>query len=221
MLFVPKNRDDISRYYRGTYLKLKEFGDELFLIEHVEANAITGKHESGKPFIIYLDDETPYEVDYILPHKSFYQDGANAVQLVRVPAKQYYRGLCASNTALVTVSNVGVIKQGTIDFNSLKKFVYKQAFFSLKAAIGTEGNITCAMSSRMMYHRSKRELYIDQEPIAKVNPGKLQISLYYPIFANEVMDVLKSHNEHNIFSLVAGTPPPKPVKEKAVKVTLE
>ena len=42
MLFTPEQREDISRYYRHTYVKFPMRGDELFYIQSVEAFKITG-----------------------------------------------------------------------------------------------------------------------------------------------------------------------------------
>lgn len=216
MNFAPANRDDISRYYRGTFLKLREFGDQLFFIEQVDSFRVAGKHESGDPFVIYLDDATPYEVDYILPHKSFFQFGQHAVMLRRIPARQYFRGLCDSNTQLEYLGPAGM-KNVPLDFSALKAFVGKQKFFTLQGAIGADV-YTAALSPRLMYHHSKREIYMDFVPIARVQPNKLQIIVTKPIFLDEVNEMLRNSGDDKVFKASLYTPPPP--KEKTTTADL-
>jgi hypothetical protein len=211
MQFAPKYREDISKYFKGTYVKLKEFGDQLFLIRSVDSLSVRGTHEEGE-FIIYLNDETPYEVDYILPHKSFFQYGSHAVQLRRVPDRQYFRGLCVSNTRLEYLRD-GRLHQHDLGFPILKAFVTKPAFPNLRAAIGANES-TIAISPRMMYHRLQRQIYVDFVPVAKVSPSKLEVAVTKPIFKDEILDFLKSTNEVDIFKLVDYVPPPPKEKTK-------
>jgi hypothetical protein len=210
MLFDSSHRDDILRYYRGTYVKFKETGDQLFYIEHVDGIKVSGTHESGRPFVLYLNDETPYEVDYILPHKSFFQYKGQAIQLARIPAKQYFRGCCSQNVSLAYLYN-GSLKFMDLGFEVLMSFVKKPAFPNLRAAIGS-ADISTAMSPRMMYVKSNKQLYVDFVPVAKVNPGKLTIYVTKPIFKDEILALLRNNNEENIFQVEDYVPPPPKVK---------
>src|SRR5687767_7922141 len=107
MLFLPSNVDDINRYYRNTYVKFKETGDRLMYISDVNSHRIVGQADTGgdgppEEFVIYLSEAHPYEIDYVLPHKSFFQAADKAVLLSRIPAKQYQRGISQHNTSLQT-----------------------------------------------------------------------------------------------------------------------
>lgn len=195
MKFVPSSREDITRYFRGTYIKLKERGDELFFIEQVDSLRVTGKHESGEQFIIYMDEDTPFTIDYVLPHKSFFQMGKDAVLLERLPQKQYQRGLSENNTSLKYMSNSNIVKNVGLSFDTLKKFVSKQPFFSLLKAINETELSSCVLSPRMMYHRTKKEIFIDLIPVARVNPQKLIVYVLRPIFLDEIKEFIQNSGE--------------------------
>jgi hypothetical protein len=217
--FTPSNRDDLIRYYKGTFVKFAEFGEQLFYIDIVTANRIEGKHESGENFIMYLDEATPYEVGYILPHKSFFQYGQDACLLQRNPAKQYHRGLCSQNTNITLMTATGPKALG-IGFETLKAFVSKQQFYTLSGAIGAEDKNSCVLNSRMMYHREKRMIYVDMLPIAKVNPAKTTVSLLKPIFKDEVTDWMKSTAE-NSWKVEIYVPSPRDPKESKINPDLK
>ena len=216
MIFSPKNRDDIIRYFRGTYVKFKERGDELFYIEAVNEMRVTGKHESGVPFTIYLDEDTPFEVDYLLPHKSFFQHGQHAVQLQRIPAQQYFRGLCGHNTQFSYLAGGTAPKNLQIGFDILKQFVSKQKFYNIQGALTAQELSTCVLTSRMMFNRANRQIYMDFTPIAKVIPAKGSIVMIRPVFYDEVAEFLKNTGEK--FSLEKYPPPhvPQKVRTKAM-----
>lgn len=210
MLFAPKYRDDLVRYYRGTYVKLKEFQDELFFLEEISSTSVKGTHENGDRFIIYLNDETPYEVDYILPHKSFFQMGPNAVLLTRVPAKQYFRGLCEANTSLSYMeASTGRPVNMALDFTALKAFVNKPKFPSLTEAMSNELLSTVALSPRMMLRRTHRHIYIDFVPVAKVNPKTNTVQVTDAIFWDEVDQVLAARGDKPTWKLEMYMPQPK------------
>lgn len=221
MEFKPSAREDISRYYRGTYVKLMEYGDQLFLIESVDSLRVAGRHESGDPFVIYMDEATPYTMDYILPHKSFFQLGQYATLLQRIPAKMYYRGLCESNTEMSYLNAVASPKRVDLTFENLKAFVSKQPFFTLQKAINAGDLTSCVLNSRMMYLRPRKELYIDHVMIAKVNTGKLVVTMHQPIFTDEVKEFLAHTGEDKVFSVESYVPPAPKQKLKPEDLVAE
>lgn len=214
MQFCPKNREDISRYFRNSFIKLHEFGEQLFHIEGVEPTRITGTHESGEKFCIYLNDETPYEMDYILPHKSFFQYKEYAVLLCRVPAKQYLRGLAGGNTSLHYIDQAGKPRAFDLGFEILKAFVNKGEWPTLTAAWNNPAVHSVALSPRMMLNKSTRQLYIDFTPIATINPGQQRIDVKKGLFMDEVIDLLATTNESKHWEVKLYVPPPKKEKTK-------
>jgi hypothetical protein len=204
MLFVPSTVEDIQKYYRHSYLKFKETGDMLFHLEHVDRTMIAGTIEDGRDFKLYLAEEEPYEVDYILPHKSFFQNGEHAMMLERIPAKQYHRGITDENTKVCYRKNGpgDEIKQVPLNFGVLKAFVQKQKFRPLSEAI-KDPAFSSALSPRMMYARGPRQIYVDFLPVAKITDFKTKtISMLAPIFKQELVDLLTSYQEQHIFKIV-------------------
>lgn len=202
MLFIPENRDDISKYFRHSFLKFKETGDTLFYISHVDHNIVKGTLEDGREFNLYLAAEEPYEVDYVLPHKSFFQFGPDAVMLQRIPARQYHRGLTQENTSLSYRTPDGGVKQLEVSFSTLKAFVTKQKFSTLSEACkqGSAKTNSVVLSPRMMFMCHHRHIFMDFTPIAQVFPETKKIKMLAPIFQEEVADFLKTTQESFSFT---------------------
>lgn len=209
MLFVPSAREDIGKYFLKSYLKFKETGDTLFYLNHVDTSCISGQIEDGRDFKLYLAEEEPYEVDYILPHKSFFQFGEHAAMLERIPAKQYHRGITCENTR-VSYKLGGAVQQLPLGFEVLKNFVKKKKFSSLSEAV-KEGVYSAALSPRMMYVRSTRSVYVDFLPVARiVGPHYDKISMSAPIFKQEIVDFLRATQETEMFTFSSSEKREKP-----------
>jgi hypothetical protein len=210
MEFTSANRNDIQKYYINTFVKFKEHAieksldpDALFFIENVDSMKVTGTCESGDPFIIWLSDEHPFVVDYVLPHKSFFQMNSYAILLERIPAKQYYRGLSSDNTQMTFLSGAAATpKKLDIGFESLKAFVKKKNFFTLSEAIADSSLNTCVLSQRMQYNRATKLIHVDHIAVARVNPKLKCVHMLKPIFKSEVEDILKNDSEKFSFTSV-------------------
>jgi hypothetical protein len=187
MIFTTGNWDDINRYYKSTYVKFTEMGDKLFYIRHVNPTSVTGCDEDGTEFELYLDDEHPYEVDYVLPNKSFFQHHKRAVLLQRVPAKQYQRGISVNNVRLTSLAKTGGLSTLDIGFEILKSFVTKQTYLSLETAVKNTGRyVPVALSPRMAYVPDASYIYVDTTPVASLDKKTKSITMLAPIFRNEV-----------------------------------
>ena len=189
MIFVPSVSDDITRYYRGTYVKFHETGDKLFYINSVDPREVTGTDEDGTEFQLFMKEDVPYNVDYILPRKSYFQYGKCATLLQRIPAKQYQRGLSGHNTKITGLEDGGAWVPYDIGFDVLKAYVDKQKFASLNEAVGNkEKKYSYALSSRMAYACRSKQIYLDECVIAQVLLSKEEkkIVMSRPIFTQEV-----------------------------------
>lgn len=191
MLFVPSARDDISRYYKNTYVKFHETGDRLFYIKGVNTEKVFGIDEDGNDFILYLAADKPYEVDYILPRKSYFQYENRALILLRIPAKQYQRGVSEANTKLLKLMGRGSFTTSSINFDTLKAFVGKQQFPSFTEAMKTIGEGSIALSPRFAFACKTRGLYLDQLHIGSVARRGKMVRLFSPLFVKEVSELVK------------------------------
>jgi hypothetical protein len=204
VIFSSENADDIRKYYLHTYIKVKEHADLLFYIQRVDRQTVQGVTETGQEFVLYMDDKNPYEIDYVLPHKSFFQYEKDACQLYRVPNKQYYRGLNVENTRIARLDKTGkkVPFNQDIDFKVLKAFVSKQPFYTLSNAAGKanpNGCYSLVLTPRMVYHRALKAIYVDFTPVATVDVTTKTITMLQPVFKAEIAAFLRQSNEQDLF----------------------
>lgn len=192
MIFNSSNHEDINRYYRNTYVKFKETGDNLYYIRSVNSEVVRGTDQTGTEFELWLSDEHPYEVDYILPNKSYFQYKKRACMLVRVPAKQYQRGLSPNNTRINGLSRTGGTQALELGFDVLTEFVNKQAFPNLAAAVLNKGKEhSIVLSPRFAYVPDIRAIYADNILIAEVSQDEKRVFVKHPIFRPEVEELAK------------------------------
>lgn len=190
MIFTRENAGDIQRYYRGTYIKLKETGDVLYYIRGVDSQRVTGQDQDGNEFELWLDDDFPYEVDYILPNKSVFQHGKNALMLQRTPAKQYQRGISEGNTIVQHLTASGSWCSMNFGFEVLKSFVSKQKYFSVTEAVANTWRAdSLALSSRFSFLPKGKYIFCDQQAVARLVSGKFEVLC--PVFRDDVVELVK------------------------------
>ena len=193
MQFKSSNHEEISRYYKGTFIKLREFGDQLFAITGVNSESVTGQMPDGNDFILHLSDEVPYEVDYLLPHKSFFQNGKNAVLLQRVPARQYRRGVCSDNTRMTELSNTGNTRNLSVNFATLQAYVQKSTFPSMADAIANKKRWkSVALSKRVAYVSDMMTFFVDLRPVARWDTDK--VVMLNKLFTDELTKLATPSN---------------------------
>lgn len=126
MIFHKSTYNDIQKYYPDNIVKFKETGDRLWQIRSISSNEIRCSDTDG--FEIYLDLNEPYEVDFTLPGRVVYQNGARACMLSRIPAKQYNRGIHSQNTGLYTLNGGGEWLSAGFNIQKLQQFVDKPSY---------------------------------------------------------------------------------------------
>jgi hypothetical protein len=192
MMFVPMYAEDISKYYRHTYVKFKETGDTLYYIRDVNHRMIRGTDQDGTEFELYLSDDHPYEVDYVLPNKSFFQLSKSACLLQRIPAKQYRRGLCSENTRITRIGKTGNLVSLDLSFDVLKAFVSKQTFPSLATVLMKKAPVSVALSPRFAYVPEIGAILADLNIVAYVDKKEKKIKMVHQIFKPEVQELAKN-----------------------------
>ncbi len=186
MLFTTDNYEDISRYYKHTYVKFKETGDRLFFINRVNNEKVSGSSSDGTPFELLLRNDAPYEVDYVLPHKSYFQYGNYACLLQRIPAKQYQRGVSPNNVAVSALRAAGSLAGQELSFSILEAFVSKQTFVSLTQAIGEVEKMSVVLSPRFAYTPSNRRIYADTLCVGQIQPKHSLLNCFHKLFKPEL-----------------------------------
>ena len=190
MLFTSDSYADIDRYFRKTYLKFQETGDTLYFIGRVSPDQVKGVTENGEDFVLYLDNEHPYTVDYVLPRKSCFQYGKHSVILERIPARQYQRGLSSANTCVNRIDGNATPRGCELDFNILKAYVGKQTFPTLQEAVNNKkACISTALSPRFTYVNKASLFLVDYTPVA-MREGT-SIVMRHPQFTAEMQALAK------------------------------
>jgi hypothetical protein len=193
MQFNSYTWEDIQRYYRHTYVKFKETGDTLFYIRDVRPEHVTGTDEDGTEFKLFLNYDDPYEVDYVLPNKSYFQFAKRACMLQRIPAKQYRRGICADNVRITGLSKTGGLTAIEVNFESLKAFVGKQAFPSLRTVLLQKSKpLSVALSPRFAYVPEPGYLFCDQTCVAYISKKDKTIRILHNIFKPEINALIEN-----------------------------
>lgn len=165
MQFIPEAWRDIDRYYRDTWVKFQEFGERLFYIHNVSSEQVTGKDQDGDEFVLYLTNEMPYTLSYVLPHRAVFQHKGEAFILQRMPARQYKRGLSSENTIIKRV-----VDNKTVDFRIeyLTAYVNKQSYASLRSVLfESSKSKSVALGGRFAFDRLEQRLFLDSKPIAR------------------------------------------------------
>jgi hypothetical protein len=129
MIFHKDTYKDIVRYYDQTFIKLAESGDRLWRVRHINTEEVELVDVDG--FSVWLDLNDEYEVDYPLPGRAVYQCGEHAFFLCRKPAKQYYRGICSSNTSLSYLRSNDSWAPADVTLPRLQQFVDKPCYQNL------------------------------------------------------------------------------------------
>lgn len=127
MELLPSNSQDIRKYYCDSYVKLKEFGDQLFYITKVGNDAVFFNDKDRQEGVIYLHEQEPYTLLPSMPNKTMYQIGAFAYSMNRFPARQYSRGISTTNCRIFKLSPYGW-EAVEVNFSTLNGYVDKPAF---------------------------------------------------------------------------------------------
>lgn len=189
MLCTPDNWRDVQTYYNKTYVKFREKGDTLYYISSVNEECLDAVDSAGNFVRVSWRTDSPYLLDYALPHKAVFQYKDTSYCLGRIPAKQYYRGISEKNTS---VTAIGATPRRVISlgFNLLEAFITKQQYYSLKEALSDKrGYNSYALSSRMSYSPKTLQLYVDTTPVATYNPDTNKIHTL-EIFKTNVQDLV-------------------------------
>lgn len=230
MKFCAENSKDIQKYFQGAFVKFpgmggvygdgsaaKDAGDIIHTVDHVTPNSIKGKRREGDEdvpyeFLLYSEDEAPPpEVEFILPRKGFFNADSHAYMLYRIPARQYKRGVCNDNTAIVKLTADGSFNEQPLDIKLLTAYVEKQAY----RGFASHGLSSYAVSRRIAVSASGM-VFIDRVRVGSVDTSEKTITLSQILFQHEIERALVEHGQYNFKVVVAQ---PNPNKKKVKKIT--
>lgn len=168
MDLTSSNCSDIQKYYEGSYVKLREFGDKLFLINKVTRESVYFVDAAGEEGIIYLHDSCPYTLNMVLPNKAMYQVDQQCFLIQRIPARQYHRGITSGNCMIKYLATGGWANT-SLSFSTLMGYVDKPVYRPLDQIIETRQSGSEAITARFAYQANGKKIWCDTRMVATVN----------------------------------------------------
>lgn len=230
MKFCTENSKDIQKYFQGAFVKFPGMagvygdgsecvgaGDIIHTVEQVTSTMIRGKRREGDEDVPYEfnlyseDDAPPPEVEFILPRKGFFNANGAAHMLYRIPARQYKRGVCSDNTAILKLTAGGNFDEQEVNIQVLTAYVEKQAY----RGFGEHGLSSYAVSRRIAV-AANNMIFIDRVRVGSVDFKDKAIVLGQPLFQQEIERALVEHGQYNMRVTVAA---PNPNKKKVKQIT--
>lgn len=186
-MFVNKdNYDDIVKYYLKTYVKFKETKDEIYFIKQVTHTDIICENSKNEEVAICLT--VGYTIDYVIPKKTVYQHGEEALFLARIPARMWRKGMDSKNTTFAILSAAGNWTTISFSIQAIEGFVNKPSYFEFKDALNNFEKGTnlqsAALSPRISITR-KGAVFVDQVLVGKYD-FVYKILTYKKIFGPEL-----------------------------------
>lgn len=204
MIFVPSVAQDISKYYKNSFVKFEEFGDEFFQITGISSKAVKFKRANGDEGEIALHEDAPYDLKFTLPHKSYFQKGQNAYLLARLPARQYSRGITGENCIIYGLTANGEFVNSGLNFTMLQAFANKPHFLSITDSVRMKSMKSCCLSPRFAVC-SVGGVYVDTVHIGSYQiDQKRTIFKVRPAFHLELRRIAESYGEQDLIILQQG-----------------
>jgi hypothetical protein len=227
MKFCSENSKDIQKYFQGAFIKFPgmqgvfgdgvaaaDAGDIIHTVEQVTSGYIKGKRLEGTDavpyeFCLYSEDEVaPPEIEFILPRKSFFNGMNGALMLFRIPARQYKRGVCTDNTAIVQLQTDGSFEPYPLTINTLTEYVGKQAYLRFEAH-----KLPSYAVTRRIAVAANGHVFMDRVKIGTVDYTAKTIKLGRDLFVPEIQKALRQHAQIHTFAVVVADQPAKKVKK--------
>lgn len=184
---------DIQRYYNNTFVKLPQFGDQVFQVREVKPQHVILHDRAGDVYKIDLADEgePAFSFDYVLPHKAVFFWKNSVYQLARRPARQYYRGCSSENT---TITEIFSGRGQSISFESLEAFSMKPQYFTLRQALEEPNKkvLGVPLTKRFSFNKQDQCLYVDNRGVAVFDRDAKTFVMFngMNIFAPEVKKLI-------------------------------
>lgn len=189
MLVNIETYNDANSYYKDTFVKIRETGDQLWQISHIDSQRIFVIDTKGEQ--AYLDLHEGYNLDFAIPKRVTYQLGGNAVHLARIPARMWKKGIHPKNTMFTVLSDPGMWHTAQFNAAMIEGFINKPCYYSFEQAqseFNANANYaSCALNPRMSITRSGR-LFLDQTHIATYEQDQMVVK---KIFIPEITKLIE------------------------------
>ena len=192
MRVTPDNYGDAEKSFSGCFIKVKEYGDTICLLQKALPQALIGEDEHGNAIAIEIDGHTSgkvgYDLDYIIPKKTFYQRGNYAMFLSRIPARQWKKGICKANTALHRVMQDGGFAAINLTFEELAAYTKKPDY---QTPDQIQGKYSVALSPRFALTHSG-DVLLDQAVVGRAYLAK-KLVLASKLFVDDIISLFPTY----------------------------
>lgn len=185
MIVSKSNWEDAKKYFHHTYIKCSETGDEVFFVDEVTPEWMILSDSNGEKAGIKLD--TPYELSYVIPKKTVFQNGEYAVQLSRIPARMWKKGMNKQNTTFHKLNNGADWVNTDISIGLIEGFVKKPGYMSFADAQREfqAGTISSAAITPRIAMSKAGNVFIDSVLVGKYKDDK-KVLICSKIFSPEL-----------------------------------
>lgn len=172
MLVNSQNWEDAKKYFHQTFIKCTETGDELFYVEEVNSQWMILSTTNGEKAGIELS--RPYEISYVIPKKTVFQNGGCAAQLSRIPARMWKKGMNKQNTAFMLLDEVSNWVSTELSMGLIEGFIKKPGYMTFNEAERefAKGTIKSAALTPRMAITAAGNVFIDSVLVAKYQRDK-------------------------------------------------
>lgn len=198
MQLQSSNASDIQKYYEGSYVKLREFGDRVFLIHKVNKDGVYFQDSSAEEGVIHLHDSSPYNLDMVLPNKALYQLGNFCYSLARIPARQYSRGITQQNCQVRKLTSDGW-GNVPISFPVLQGYMSKPTYRPLAEVVETCKQSE-ALTDRFAYQALGKKIWCDNRVVGTINKD-LKTVACDKLLEREVLKLIGTLKDYKVICL--------------------
>ena len=186
------NHGDFSARYRGTYgFFLTEPGTKLLVnVTFVDRREARFTDIRGGEYSAYADSGLKFE--FIPVNRGFFNTEQHSYFLNRIPARQWHRGICGNNTAILLLGH----KWQTLSGSSDAFFAALQSIFvdpppDIKEVFTqymTDKRPSCALSKNFLLHNG--DVYFLRQQVGTIDKAA-KIKLESDLVVQEVKDAIK------------------------------
>lgn len=166
------NWEDCQKYFGNTWIKVKECGERVYHVDHV-SSAYTDlssppRGENDEDADIRIDMKNGYTIDYVIPKKTIFQYGKQAIVLQRIPARMWKKGMDSKNTEFLALNEKSTWGKVPINLSIIDGFVNKPSYFDLVTALAEFKTdlVSAAFSPRISMSKDG-SVFIDTVFVAK------------------------------------------------------
>lgn len=192
MFVNSANYEDAKKYFQGCWIKVQEMGDRMYFVKEVRPDFTylnsPSRGEKDDEEYICIDMQIGYTISYVIPKKTVFQHGMNALILERIPARMWKKGMDLKNTQFQILNNKSQWSPTKVDIGLIEGFVNKPQYHTFDTAqrvFKEEAEMmSVALSPRVSFSR-EGYVFVDTVFVGRYTPAKNQLT-YKTIFSKQM-----------------------------------